>query len=372
MINFEDPIGLNNNNNNNKKNIPKRKSKRVPWVDKYRPKKLDDIIYQNAVVSMLKTVIKKGNLPHLLLYGPSGCGKTSVALCIAMELFGPRKIKDRIIELNASDERGINVVRNKIISFAKGAIGNGDPKYPSPPYKIIILDEADAMTTEAQSALRKTIEKYSHITRFIFICNYIRPIIGPIISRCVIFRLKPITKTLMSTKLIYIAENEGIKIGKNIINYITSVVDGDMRRAIMLLQNLKYIYNTNGIITIDDINYVIAFMPKKIIDDIKQCCIYSSDGISYENLEASATDFTKIIHIANQIILCGYPIYGVMKQIHDMVISNDHITDKMKCIICEQLSIVDDRLLNNGDEYLQLLSVLLCIKRVTMNIKVNI
>src|SRR5690606_13947283 len=125
---------------------------------------------------------------------PPGSGKTSTILAIAMELFGPKKIKDRVIELNASDERGINVVRNKIVTFAKTAIGQSDPKFTCPPYKIIILDEADAMTIEAQSALRKTMEDNSGITRSCFICNYINQIIEPITSRCVKFRFKPLNK----------------------------------------------------------------------------------------------------------------------------------------------------------------------------------
>ena len=350
-------IGLNNNKQT------KTRYKYIPWVEKYRPKKLNDIIYQNEIVNMLKVVVETGNLPHLLLYGPPGCGKTSVALSIAMELFGPRKIKARILELNASDERGINVVRNKIITFAKGAIGNRDPKYPCPPYKIIILDEADAMTMEAQSALRKTIEKYSHITRFCFICNYINQIIKPIKSRCVKLRFKPITKKYIATRLKYIAKKENLKIMKNVINRITDVVNGDMRRAIMLLQNLKYNQNINGVITTDDVNAIAAYLPEKVINDINYHCISNT-----------SRNYKKIIHIAKHIILCGYPMDNVMKQIHDMIIPpnitnnmklTDKLTDNMRCIICKRLSKIEDRLLHNGDEYLQLLSILTCIKNVT-------
>ena len=126
---------------------------------------------------------------------------TSTILSIGMELFGPKKFNERVIELNASDERGINIVRNKIVTLAKMAIGANDPNYLCPPYKIIVLDEADAMTNEAQSALRKTMEDNSDITRFCFICNYINQIIDPITSRCVKFRFKPINETNMSIKL---------------------------------------------------------------------------------------------------------------------------------------------------------------------------
>jgi hypothetical protein len=138
------------------------------------------------------------------LYGAPGTGKTSSILALCNQLYGPERVNERVIELNASDERGINVVRGKIITFAKVAIGTKDPKYLCPPFKIIILDEADAMTKEAQAALRKVMEENSNITRFCFICNYINQIIEPINSRCVKIRFKPITKTNIINKLEYI------------------------------------------------------------------------------------------------------------------------------------------------------------------------
>ena len=120
------------------------------WVEKYRPKKLANVVYQNEVISVLKKSVETGNLPHLLFYGPAGTGKTSTILALAYELFGPVKFEERVIELNASDERGISAVRNKIKLFAKMGISNPDTNYSCPPFKIIILDEADAMTSEAQ------------------------------------------------------------------------------------------------------------------------------------------------------------------------------------------------------------------------------
>ena len=145
----------------------KSKNTDIPWIEKYRPRKLNDIISQKESINILSNTLKTGELPHLLLYGGPGTGKTSSVLALCNQLFGPERVNERVIELNASDERGINVVRHKIINFAKIANEN----YLCPPYKIIILDEADAMTKEAQAALRKVMEETSNITRFCFICN---------------------------------------------------------------------------------------------------------------------------------------------------------------------------------------------------------
>ena len=215
---------------------------KIPWVEKYRPQCIDEVMYQYEVKKMLKEALNSDNLPHLLFYGPPGTGKTSTILAIAKELFGPNIYKQRVIELNASDERGINVVRNKIGRLAKMAIGTTDPDYPCPPYRIIILDEADAMTTEAQSALRKTMEDYSKITRFCFICNYINQIITPITSRCVKFRFKPLDNISMFEKMKTISVNENVDINDDCLEKIIDISDGDMRKSITFLQNIMYIW----------------------------------------------------------------------------------------------------------------------------------
>ena len=149
-----------------------------PWVEKYRPKQLDDIAAQGHAVTVLKKTLQSANLPHMLFYGPPGTGKTSTILALAKELFGPELMKSRILELNASDERGISIVREKVKNFARLTVSkpskNDLENYPCPPYKIIILDEADSMTSDAQSALRRTMETYSGVTRFCLICNYVK------------------------------------------------------------------------------------------------------------------------------------------------------------------------------------------------------
>lgn len=319
----------------------------VPWVDKYRPPKLDDVVAQTEVIKMLKKVVETENLPHLLFYGPSGTGKTSSILAIAMELFGPRIFNDRVIELNASDERGINVVRNKIVTFAKMSVGPADPRYPSPPYKIIILDEADAMTTEAQAALRKTIENKSNVTRFCFICNYINQIIEPIASRCVKFRFKPISSDFMIEKLQKISLNENLSIEAEALGLMAKISGGDMRKAIMILQNLKYLDKN---INVSDVCSISNKIPSDLLNLILKTCINSKK-------------IDNVIKLGNNIVASGYSTYSLLIELIETVINSDNFSDKEKAKICFELASIEKDLIDGSDEYLQLLNILSCIRQ---------
>ena len=212
------------------------------WIEKYRPKHLKNIIGQNNVISTIKNMIKNNySITNLLFYGMPGTGKTTTILSLCYELFGPNNFKNRVLELNASDERGIGVVRDSILRFAKTSLSSPDPNYPSPPIKLIILDEADAMTYDAQSALRKIMEDYLETTRFCIICNYIEKIIKPIVSRCMFFNFVPLDNKLIIGHLKKIAEKEKLKLNDEDIENIYKSYNGDLRQAISSLQQLKYI-----------------------------------------------------------------------------------------------------------------------------------
>ncbi len=177
----------------------------------------------------------------MLFYGPPGTGKTSTILALAKELYGPEMFKSRVLELNASDERGISIVREKVKDFARMQLSNPPPqykdRYPCPPYKIIILDEADSMTQDAQSALRRTMETYSKITRFCLICNYVTRIIDPLASRCSKFRFKSLDQGNAKKRLKDIAKNENVNLEDGAVETLIKCSEGDLRKAITFLQS---------------------------------------------------------------------------------------------------------------------------------------
>jgi len=199
------------------------------WVEKYRPKRLSDVINQKGIVERLHAYAKTRSMPHMLFAGPPGSGKTTSAIALARELYGERW-RDNLIELNASDERGIDVVRGKIKDFARAAsIGSAD-------FKIIFLDEADSLTSDAQAALRRTMERYTQTCRFILSCNYSSKIIEPIQSRCAVFRFRPLAERDVKTYLERIASSEGVDITGDGLDAICSLASGDLRKATNILQ----------------------------------------------------------------------------------------------------------------------------------------
>ena len=201
----------------------------LPWTEKYRPTKLSDVVGQKQIVKILKSFANKKNMPNLLFAGPPGVGKTTCTLALAHELYDDN-YKSCLLELNASDDRGIGIVRGKIKEFARTI------SLHKVPFKLIFLDEADALTPDAQHALRRTMEIYADLTRFVLSCNYSSKIIEPLQSRTSVFRFKPITKDDIKEMLKHIIKQEKLKADESAIDAIAYVSEGDLRKAVNVLQ----------------------------------------------------------------------------------------------------------------------------------------
>jgi replication factor C subunit 2/4 len=325
------------------------------WVEKYRPKKVIEIVQQNEIKLLLEQAIIKKNLTHMLFYGPPGTGKTSTALALAKQLYYlPRKkgedkwthyerndklFKERVIELNASDESGIKVVRDKIKNFANSAINTiEDNNIPS--FKIIILDEADAMTSDSQFALRRIIELFTHSTRFILICNYVTKIIEPLTSRCAKFRFQTISTVSINEIINNISTKENIIVDKNAIDTLFKITKGDLRKVINLLQRASYINNNIDSDLLIDISGQIS---NSQINDIWNIVIDKQ------------TDHNKLFKLVREIINEGYSSITLLNNIFEKIIQDPNITDTNKRKIILIVSKIDYELLDNANETIQLL-----------------
>ncbi|NXY12187.1 RFC5 factor, partial [Pteruthius melanotis] len=200
-------------------------------VEKYRPQALSELVSHRDILSTVQRFISEDRLPHLLLYGPPGTGKTSTILACARQLYREREFGSMVLELNASDDRGIDIVRGPILSFAstRTIFKKG--------FKLVILDEADAMTQDAQNALRRVIEKFTENTRFCLICNYLSKIIPALQSRCTRFRFGPLTPELMVPRLQHVIQEEGVDVTEDGMKALVTLSSGDMRRALNILQS---------------------------------------------------------------------------------------------------------------------------------------
>ncbi|WFD27432.1 Subunit of heteropentameric Replication factor C (RF-C) [Malassezia nana] len=299
----------------------------------------------------------------MLFYGPPGTGKTSTILALARQLYGPELMRSRVLELNASDERGIGVVREKIKNFAMAAVSAPDPRYHSPPYKIVILDEADSMTQDAQGALRRIMEQHSRITRFCLICNYITRIIEPLASRCSKFRFRPLDTVSMEARLGQIAEAEGLQLGPEIIPALIRASDGDMRRSITYLQSVARLATARGgdvrSMSATTVSELAGVVPNDVIESLAR-----SIGISVgdETMEpASGSDFDRISRAVDAIVREGYSCMQVVLQLHDYIITHPLLNARQKAQCALQLGSTDKALMDGGLESLQLLSLSLAL-----------
>jgi replication factor C subunit 2/4 len=331
-------------------------SKNNIWVEKYRPKKISQIVQQNEIKLLLEQAIKKKNLTHMLFYGPPGTGKTTTALALAKQLYYlPKKesedkwshferndklFKERVIELNASDESGIKVVRDKIKNFANSAINTIEDSNSIPPFKIIILDEADAMTNDSQFALRRIIELYTHSTRFLLICNYVTKIIEPLTSRCAKFRFQTISSLSINEIINNISIKENLIINDDVIETLYKITKGDLRKVINLLQRASYIDNN--------------ITSELIIDISGQISIKKINNI-WEIITNKNTDHLKLFRLVKNIINEGYSSIIILNNIFEKVIQDNNISDNNKRKIILIISKIDYELLDNANETIQLM-----------------
>ncbi|KAF8328815.1 replication factor C [Cantharellus anzutake] len=351
-----------------------------PWVEKYRPETINDISAQEHTVAVLRNALTSTNLPHMLFYGPPGTGKTSAILALARQLFGPDIFRSRVLELNASDERGISIVREKVKNFARQTPRKApvDGQYPCPPYKIIILDEADSMTQDAQGALRRIMETYSKITRFCLVCNYVTRIIEPLASRCSKFRFTPLDVSSTRSRLYHIAQAENVNMSPETFDTLIKVSDGDLRRAITYLQSAARLSPTaepSNPITPRDIQEIAGVIPDAIISAFLVALGVEShlpggvnpDAMDIDNLQAKkAAGYDDVRNAVRGIIRQGYSVSQMLIQIHDVVVSHPVLSDIQKARCSLVIAEVDKAVIDGGDEELQLLELgLRCYKALS-------
>jgi len=300
------------------------------WTEKYRPRSFSEIKGQKDIITKVKAFVEQKNMPHLMFSGPAGVGKTTLSLVIATELFG-ESWKDNFLELNASDERGIDIIRNKVKDFARTrAIGNV-------PFKIIYLDECDALTSEAQQALRRTMENYTQTCRFILSCNYSSKIIDPIQSRCAIFRFKPLEKDQLMSILDKIEENEKIKINDKAKLALVEISEGDVRRMENVLQSCFAVSKAID----EEIVYSLASVAKP--KELKRVLELALDN--------------KFIDARNELlnVMTNYGLSGldIIKQIQKEI-TDLKIDGRKQMLLIEKCGEAEFRISEGSDEFLQL------------------
>lgn len=304
------------------------------WAEKFRPKSLSDVINQRHVVERMKAFAKDGNIPHLMFAGPAGTGKTTMALALSREIYGA-EWKKNVLELNASDERGIDVIRHKVKEFARTKPIGGVP------FRIIILDEADALTQDAQQALRRTMESFTSVSRFVLACNWSSKIIEPIQSRCAVFRFRALSEADIKTYIERVAKHEELDLTQDAITAIIEITEGDLRRVSNLMQSA-------------------ASLGKKIDEEV----VYDAANRAKPNdikemmQSALAGNFNEARRMLQDVLLKqGLAGNDVLAEIHRQIYMLD-IPEEKKIQLIDKCGEYDFRINEGGNELIQLEALL--------------
>jgi DNA polymerase III delta prime subunit len=361
-----------------------------------RPKTLSEVAAQDNTIQILSRTLQSSNLPHMLFYGPPGTGKTSTILALAKQLYGPDLIKSRVLELNASDERGISIVRAKVKDFARQQLSAAPSynvmvqdkdadggmkqvryrdKYPCPPFKIVVLDEADSMTQDAQSALRRTMETYSKVTRFCLVCNYVTRIIDPLASRCSKFRFKSLDQGNAVKRGEDIARLEGVKLEQGVSEVLVRVSEGDLRKAITFLQSAARLAgsmkkdperkrrtvddgdemdvdaeapSTSAAVTEKSIQEIAGVIPEYTMNDLVDAIFpQTSNTVNYD----------KLAKCVEGMIAEGWSAAQTVGQLYERILYDERVSDLQKMKAAAMFSETDKRLVDGGDEHLAVLEL---------------
>jgi len=308
-----------------------------PWVEKYRPNSLQDVVAHEEVVRTLSNSMKGGDMPHMLFHGPPGVGKTTIALAFCKQMF-KKHWRDRVLEMNASDERGIDIVRGRIKHFCSLAVPTVGPD-GIPPIKVIILDEADQMTDDAQGALRRLMETCCLHTRFMILCNYVARLISPIQSRCMKYHFDPLPPKLVSSHLENICQQETLELEAGSLDRLIEIAGGDMRLSLSWLQMISQMKKQGVKVTRDIIEEIMGMLPQ-------------TEALRLWNSIRSDSE-VQLQVVTEDLLREGYSVKMMLKDLGERLLATDDLNDYQLAESLASLAQMEGNIVNKCDEVLQ-------------------